>query len=148
MARRPFFFSLSSLSPCQPAFRFQNESECNGRKPKLWPFSALAARRRRLCCAAYVTTVPDQIHLAAYGAGGQGIFTVFRGAPGQQNTDNMFWAAVYRRRGTRASVSRREVLARSRGLSENRYDSFSFGAPLPLPARVALKKWGSSTTAE
>ena len=52
------------------------------------------------------------------------------------------------RRGTRASVSRREVLARSRGLSENRYDSFSFGAPLPLPARVALKKWGGSTTAE
>ena len=47
--------------------------------------------------------------------------------------------------------SRREVLARSRGLSENRYDSFSFGRAIAI-ARVALKKWGSSrssgTTAE
>ena len=47
------------------------------------------------------------------------------------------------------SVSRREILARSRGLSENRYDSFSFGRAFAI-ARVALKKWGSSggTTAE
>ena len=51
-------------------------------------------------------------------------------------------------------VPRREVLARrSRGLSENRYDSFSFGRAIAIAserARVALKKWGSSggTTAE
>ena len=122
--------SLSLSSLCQSAFRFQNESECNGRKPKLWPFSA----PRRLCVRDNGSR-PDPFTIqGSRRAGGQGVFAMFRRYPGTQlqiECVEPHW------RGTCARVSRREILARSRGLSENRYDSFSFGAPLPLPARAA-----------
>ena len=71
-------------SPRQPAFRFQNESECNGRKPKLWPFSALAP--------AVVRGVrdngsrPDPFSSIW---GSQGVFAMFRGSPGRQTTDKI-----------------------------------------------------------